>query len=252
MNITLAPTSDAGRRQYLSTFLVNRSVAFDAGALGIFASTGEQASIEHVFLTHSHADHVATLPIFLENTSYDARGPVTVYGSADTLDALGRHMFNDRIWPSLARLNAGGRRRVELVALEPEQPCRVKGLRITPVSVNHTVPTFGFVIEDDTAAVILGADSAPTRRIWDLGRATMKLRAAFIECTYPESLREHAQKTGHLTPTLLGVEADKLPPEIEIVAVHIRPALGDQVETELLRLHRPGIRVGGGGETYRY
>ena len=47
--------------------LVNESIAIDAGAIGLFSSPKEQEKIRHVLLTHSHIDHLATLPIFIEN-----------------------------------------------------------------------------------------------------------------------------------------------------------------------------------------
>ena len=59
-----APGRDEGA-QFLTTFLVDDAVAIDAGALGLFGHPREQAAVKHVFLTHSHADHIATLPIFV-------------------------------------------------------------------------------------------------------------------------------------------------------------------------------------------
>jgi cAMP phosphodiesterase len=254
MKIDLVPSSvpDAGRKQFLSTFLLNGTASIDAGALGILGSLEEQLSIQHVFLTHSHADHVASLPIFLENTAHRRDLPIRVYGHADTVDALRCHVFNDRIWPTLARLNGGSRPLVELVILEPEQAVLVEGLTIRPVLVHHTIPTFGYLVEEDRAAVVFGADSGPTERIWDLGVATKKLRGAFLECTYPETMTEHAERTGHLTPALLAGEAAKLPSEVRVVTVHIRPAFRERVESEIGALHDPNIEVACGDESYLF
>ena len=71
MKITLIPSSVSGGadadNQYLTSFLVNDTVAVDAGSLGFYGTPREQARIRHVFLTHTHIDHIASLPIFVEN-----------------------------------------------------------------------------------------------------------------------------------------------------------------------------------------
>lgn len=51
----------------LSCLLIDDRVAVDAGALGWFAPPETQALVQHVLLTHSHIDHTAGLPIFLDN-----------------------------------------------------------------------------------------------------------------------------------------------------------------------------------------
>ena len=72
-------------KQYLTTFVVNDVLAIDAGCLGLYGEPDDQARIEHVFLTHSHADHVGTLPIFIENVFAGRDHPVAVHGHADTI-----------------------------------------------------------------------------------------------------------------------------------------------------------------------
>src|SRR6185436_12367272 len=94
--------------QYLTCALLNDTIALDAGSLGLYATPEQQARVRHVLLTHSHLDHVATLPIFLENVYEDRGDPVTVYGNAATLDALRRHFFNDTIWPDFVALSQDG------------------------------------------------------------------------------------------------------------------------------------------------
>ena len=44
---------DPGARQYVSSYLINDSIAIDAGCLGFHGSPDQQARVRHVFLTHS-------------------------------------------------------------------------------------------------------------------------------------------------------------------------------------------------------
>src|SRR6516165_8193089 len=83
VKITLLPSAlgdDVDRSlQYLTSFLINDALAIDAGSLGFFRAPREQARIKHVLLSHTHIDHLASLPIFLDN-AYKETSVVTVHG----------------------------------------------------------------------------------------------------------------------------------------------------------------------------
>ena len=51
----------AHERQYASCYLLNGNVAIDAGPLGLWGTPQQQAAVSHIFLTHTHIDHLATL-----------------------------------------------------------------------------------------------------------------------------------------------------------------------------------------------
>src|SRR5262249_60426609 len=97
------PSSEATglrrRQQFLSTYLVGESVAVDAGCLGLHGSPADQVKVKHLFLTHSHIDHLASLPVFLENVYRPGVPCVTVYGNEAVLDSLRRDFFTDRARP---------------------------------------------------------------------------------------------------------------------------------------------------------
>ena len=252
MKVIILPSSaaDPAGYHYLTSFLIDGTIAVDAGSLGLYRSPLEQSRIQHVFLTHSHADHVGSLPVFLENTGYLRRQPVIVHGSRETLASLERDVFNDRVWPALSRLGGEHGPVAALHVLEPECSVDLGNIRVTSILVNHVVPTFGFLVENDHEAVVFGGDSGPTDRIWDLASATNRLRAAFLECTFPDELEQHAQETGHLCPRTLAGEMDKLPSETDIVVVHLRPAFRHEVKAQLLALALPRLRLGQGGAEY--
>ena len=110
-----SPPSDL---QFLVSFLVNDEVAIDAGSIGLLADLQRQRRVKHVFITHEHLDHVATLPIFLENV-YDP-GPecVEVLASREVLDFLHGDMFNGRIWPDFIDLSRPSNAFVRTTAIE--------------------------------------------------------------------------------------------------------------------------------------
>src|SRR5215831_4532123 len=113
---------DAARRQYVTSYLINDTVAIDAGCLGLSGSPQEQEAIKHVFLTHSHADHTASLPIFVENAWTPTGECPRVYGSRETLDAVQRHIFNDVMWPDFIALSKNMHPFLQMCPLEEEEP----------------------------------------------------------------------------------------------------------------------------------
>src|SRR5436309_1395117 len=110
LKVQLLPTShgDSSGCQPLTTFLLNQSIAIDAGSLGL-ALTGDQlANIEHVVLTHSHLDHTASLPIAIDAAYTFLKRPMKVYAASPTMAAVRRHLFNDDMWVDFSTLNLIG------------------------------------------------------------------------------------------------------------------------------------------------
>src|SRR3954453_3865215 len=139
MRVTLVPSSIAlnGEEpsQYLITYLINDSVAIDAGSLGLYGSPQRQSEVKHVLISHTHIDHTATLPIFVENAFEVKSECVTIHGSEHVIDSLRRDIFNDRAWPDFIALSEGDVRLLRLNRLEPDVPVEIEGLTITPIPV---------------------------------------------------------------------------------------------------------------------
>ena len=153
MKVTLIPSSMTAsgldQHQYTTTYLINDTLAVDAGSIGFYRSPVEQAEIQDVLISHTHADHVASLPIFIEN-AFDGRpNPVTIHGSRVVLDSLQNDIFNGRIWPDFIGMSATtGPVFLRINEIESGKMIELQGLKITPVSVDHLVPTLGFVVDD--------------------------------------------------------------------------------------------------------
>jgi len=243
---------DPARRQYVSSYLINGTVAIDVGCLGFYDTPQEQEAIKHVFLTHSHADHTASLPIFVENAWTPAGNCARVYGSAETLDAVQKHIFNDVVWPDFVALSKNMPPFLHVRRLEPEVPVEADGLRITAVPVHHVVPTVGYVVSDGKSAVIFGADSGPTHRIWEVAHQTPNLRAVFLEACFPNRLTGLAKTSLHLTADMFAGEVAKIPKGVKIIAVHIKVRYREEVIRELHALQLPNLEIGECEKEYEF
>ncbi len=114
MKITLVPSavSVGGGNPgfFLSSYLIDEVVAIDAGGLGLIDDLQAQQRIEHIFITHSHLDHIASLPILLDSVFQSGGRCITVHGSAATLASLRHDVFNDRVWPDFVKMSEKGHR----------------------------------------------------------------------------------------------------------------------------------------------
>jgi cAMP phosphodiesterase len=245
-------TTGAEGHQYLTSFLVNDTVAIDAGSLGLYGTPNEQARVKHVFLSHTHIDHVASLPLFLENV-YEAKADcVTVYGSDFVLDCLQRDVFNNRIWPDFIGLSAREAPFLKLERLESGKTVEVDGLRVTPVAVDHAVPTMGFVVADQSAAVVFPSDTGPTDEIWKVANQQRHLKAVFLEVTFPDEMARLAEISKHHTPTTFARDVKKLERPVRIIAIHLKPASADHLVSELEALGLPNLELRRIGQEYHF
>jgi ribonuclease BN (tRNA processing enzyme) len=255
MRIVLLPSclGSSLAYQYLSTFRINDTVAVDAGSLGFVGSPEEQAQVRHVLLTHSHSDHTASLPVFVENAFQAGRPGVAVYGSAATLDSLRRDVFNDRVFPDFLRLSAEGPTAfLTLHELRPGEPVVLDGLTATPVEVDHVVPTLAFVLREPGAAVLLATDTAPTEALWRVAAATPELRAVFLEVTFPDDLAWLAEVSKHHTTATFAAELVKLARGVPVFAIHLKACYRETILAELAAHGLADVQVAEPGRVYRF
>jgi len=89
VKVALLPSSvagSAGSHQFLTSYLINDTVAIDCGSLGFHDDLAAQMRVRHLFLSHSHMDHIASLPVLLENI-YDGNADCITAVSGPTLSA---------------------------------------------------------------------------------------------------------------------------------------------------------------------
>jgi len=255
VKITLVPSSTGGtsepQYQFLTSYLINGNVAIDAGSVGLYGTPQQQVEIKHVFLSHTHIDHMASLPVLLENAYEYGSECVTIYASEDVISCLRTDVFNGRLWPDFIALSPESPF-LKLHTLVPGRAVDVAGLRVTPVSVNHVVPTLGFLVEDDDSGVIFSSDTGPTDELWKVANAAPRLNAVFLEVTFPNELAWLARDAKHHTPASFHAEVNKLSKPTTVVVVHLKARFYREVVAELESLHVPDLVIGRVGNTYEF
>jgi cAMP phosphodiesterase len=251
VKVRILPSSpDADHLQHLISFVIDGRLAVDAGSVGLCGLPESQAAITHLILTHSHADHVCSLPFFAMNVCDTTGRGVTVHAPAPVLNSLRQDVFNWRFWPDFTALKQNGWPMVTLEPLEVRRPVRLGDFEVTAIPVNHPVPTVSYLIDDGTAAVLIAVDTAATEEVWDVAARHPRLRAAFVDAAFPDDMSEMAAISGHLTPRVLSQQVTRLPESVPRIAVHLKPAFHDRVAADLERAAIPNLTIGRIGSDY--
>lgn len=238
--------------QFGMTVLLNDHTALDAGTLGFLWPIDRQRKVRRVFLSHSHIDHVASLPAFLDHVYGSPQDCPTVFAGAETLHSLQTDLFNDRLWPDFIRLSSEGPPFVKLQELQPFQTCEAGDLRITPIPLNHVVPTFGFLVEDQNSSVAFITDTQVTDAVWDAVNSCKTLKAVFLECSFPRRHRALARQCGHLSVDTFARECDKLRRDIPVIAYHLKPAFCEEIMEEIAEIASGSMTVVRTGHPYLF
>lgn len=252
VNILGSSFGGSARQQFAISYVINDAVAIDAGCLGFAWPLELQRSVRHVFLSHSHVDHIGSIPLYIENVYEPGPDCPKIFGSEHVLECLKNDIFNDRVWPDFIQLGEVETPFLTLHSIDDGESIQVGDLTITAVSVDHIVPAFGFIVEDEDSAVVFGCDSGPTERIWELANRNPKLKAVYLEASFPNDMEWLARSAKHLTPEMFLAEYRKLSSDVTVVAIHIKAPFRDQVIAELEALGLPNLEIGTPEKPYFY
>jgi 3',5'-cyclic-nucleotide phosphodiesterase len=232
------------------SFLIDGTLALDAGSIASALLPAEQAFVRHVLVTHAHLDHVAELAALADLRAQQDGGTLLVAGLAPTIEALDAHFFNGILWVDFRAIETSHGPTVTLRRLEPEQPVRFDAYTVLPVEVHHSVPSCGFIVDDGRTALAYSGDTGPTTRFWEVVRERPDVAALITEVSFPERQADLARRSGHLTPAMLVDELEQLGPrdELPIYVYGMKPLFADEILDELAALGRPRLRPLATGE----
>src|SRR5688500_5028899 len=236
----------------MTCLLINGTTALDAGSLSQMLEIEQQVEVRTILLTHSHMDHTNSLPFFVENVYGKAEGAIDIHASGATIYAIRKYLFNNATWPDFTRLPNHLLPALQFHELDEQGAFTVDGVRFTPFPVNHVVPTHGFLIEQNGAAILWSSDTGPTHRLWELANSTPNLKAICLETSFDDALQHIADVSLHLTPRTLQEELRKLERRVPILVHHLKPPCVSRVREEIRALRNPDIEFLEQGKVYRF
>lgn len=218
----------------LVTMLLGHRVMLDAGS-ACSIPPRIQDGLDMVLLTHAHLDHILELGFLLDNIAGFRNRPLTVTGSRACIAAIREHYMNDRLWPDFSRITPGGYPVLQYREMPDLEWFELPGgIMAMSVPVNHPAGARGFIFRSDSGALVYSGDTGPTEELWLRARQVPGLAMAWVECSFPDRLRDLAIASDHLCPSLAREQMAILDrPHIPVYAFHLKRRLRDEIIAEL-------------------
>jgi Cft2 family RNA processing exonuclease len=214
---------------------VDDDVLLDAGTGVGDLSIAELMLIDHVFITHSHLDHVCMVPFLVDTVGGLRERPITVHATQATLDILKAHIFNWRIWPDFSQIPDPEQPFLRFEPLEIGQTCELSGgRRFSPVPANHVVPAVGYHLDSGEGSLVFTGDTTVCEALWTHVNGIANLRYLIIETAFSNAEKRLSELSKHLWPEALASELARLAlPEVRIYVTHLKPGEGRTTMAEI-------------------
>ncbi|MFZ5512831.1 MAG: MBL fold metallo-hydrolase [Pseudomonadota bacterium] len=222
-----------GRHLRTTSMLVDHDVLLDAGTGVGDLSLAELALVDHVFLTHSHLDHIACLPLIVDTVGDLRNKPLTVYATQATLEIIRTHIFNWAVWPDFTEIPTREAPFLRYQTIEVGKPVTLNGRSFTALPANHTVPAVGFHLDSGRSSLVYSGDTTVNDELWQMVNKIGNLRYLIIETAFSNREKQLAVISKHLCPSMLAEELLKLQRDADIYITHLKPG---QIELTMQEL----------------
>lgn len=221
-----------------TSLLLDDHILIDAGTGVGDLSLDELRNIDHVFLTHSHLDHICSLPFIADAVGGSRDKPIKVYGMYETIHALQEHIFNNVIWPDFTKIPDAKHPFISLHLIEINTPVKLGQITINALPVDHSIAANAYAICSESGTLVFSGDTGVSEEFWKAVNQQKQVKHLIIETSFLDQEEVLAVISGHLSPSLLMSELSKLDPkvchpDIKIWVCHLKPDGGDAIMQEI-------------------
>ncbi len=222
-----------GGKLRTTSMLLDDDVLIDAGTGVGDLSMEAMAKIDHIFVTHSHLDHVTSIPFLVDTVGWMRDKPIVVHALAETIADLKAHLFNWKLWPDFTEIPTPERPMLQFSSVSIGQGVVLAGRTVTPMPANHVVPAVGYRLDSGNASLVFTGDTTSNDELWQEVNRIENLRYLIVETAFSNAERELAIRAKHLCPSLLEEQLKLLTRSAEIFITHLKPGEGDMIMREI-------------------
>jgi ribonuclease BN (tRNA processing enzyme) len=222
-----------GRHLRTTSFLVDSDVLIDAGTGVGDLTLAELSQIDHIFITHSHLDHITSIPFLVDTVGGMRSRPICVYATRATIEIMRNHLFNWAIWPDFTEIPTPEAPFLRYEELEVGDAREIAGRKIVAIPARHTVPAVGYHLDSGEASLVFTGDTGPNDALWQVVNRIANLKYLIIETAFSNKEQRLAEISRHLCPITLAEELKKLERNAEIFITHMKPG---EIEPTMLEI----------------
>lgn len=227
-----------GDGRHTTSFLIDEDILLDAGSGVSRLSRAALMRIDHVFITHSHLDHILSLPLLLDSVAGEREGPVVVHAIPEVLEILTDHLFNWRIWPDFSRIPTPEEPFMRYAPIALGQAVSLPdaaGARreITAIPAHHVVPAAGFHLRGPLGSLLFSGDTSSHPALWALAELSPDLLHLLVECSFGNDQSEVANASRHYHTAALAADLAGLSAGPRVWISHLKPGAEAGIMAEL-------------------
>lgn len=212
-----------------TTILIDGDILIDAGTGVGDLSLDEMSAIRHIFLTHSHLDHIACVPLLVDTLFDRLTTPITVHAQSKTIEALQKHIFNNVVWPDFTRLPTPEKPVIRFEIQEAGEVIHLGARSFESIRVNHTVPGVGYRVESEKGVFAFSGDTTTNDSFWAGLNAHSALDILMVEAAFPNEESELCRQAGHYCPDMLARDLAKLRHQPQVYISHNKPGAENRI-----------------------
>lgn len=214
-----------GGKARTTAFLVDEDVLVDCGTGVGDLDLAALTRIDHVFVTHAHLDHIASIPLLVDSVGEQRHVPLTVHATEETLHILRAHVFNWLIWPDFTAIPNRERPYLRFEPLRVGEAVRLGARTVTAMPAHHTVPAVAYCLDSGRGQLVYSGDTGYCPELIGAINALPELRHLIVETAFADEQKGLALASRHLCPNLLAAVLEELTGEPAVHLSHLKPGM---------------------------
>ena len=206
-----------------SAFLVDEDILLDAGTGIGDLSIQALAKIDHIFLTHSHIDHILGIPLIADTVQSKRTRPIYIYALEETIQSIKQHLFNWVLWPDFTILPSKHAPCITFIAIKPGESVQLNNRTITAIPVEHAVPGVAYLLDSGEASLAYSGDTTSHRPFWQALNQANHLKYLIVETSFSDKEEALARDAKHYSPNMLCNDLALLKSSPEVYITHLKP-----------------------------
>lgn len=228
----LGCSGGVGGQLRTTTLLIDDDLLIDAGTGLGDLNLQSMSCIRHIFLTHSHLDHITSIPFLVDTMFENINEPIVIHGLAATINALKTHIFNNVIWPDFSCLPNSDKPVMQYQAMQPGETIEIGNRKVEMIEVNHIVAGVGYRVESESKSFAFSGDTTTNDTFWQALNKHDNLDLLIVESAFTNKDVRLCHLSGHYCAELLGPDIAKLKHKTTVYISHNKPGAEMQIFSE--------------------